>query len=264
MRTIVQLSDLHFGRLDPALLDPLRRAIADAAPDLLAVSGDLTQRARAGEFEQARDFLESLPYPRLVVPGNHDVPVQPIQRLRTPLREYTRYMGDELAPFFADGEMAVLGINTARSVVVKGGRINLRQIACIEEHFCGSGNLVKVLVTHHPFDLPERYTSADLVGRARAAMSMIARCGIDLLLAGHFHVSHAGHTADRYNIPGHSAVFVQAGTLSTRRRGEPESFNLVMTAADELTVERYSLDGARFHKACEDRFHRAADGWVRA
>ena len=75
MRTIVHLSDMHFGRFDQRLVAPLVRTVQRIAPDLVAISGDLTQRARRSQFAQARAFLDRLPTPRLVVPGNHDVPL---------------------------------------------------------------------------------------------------------------------------------------------------------------------------------------------
>jgi 3',5'-cyclic AMP phosphodiesterase CpdA len=122
---------------------------------------------------------------------------------------------------------------------------------------------VKVLVTHHPFDLPESYNRGDLVGRAHQAMIQIARCGIDLLLAGHFHLSHAGRTALRYQIPGHSAIFVQAGTMSTRVRGEENAFNVIHADRSEIAVERYACDGGdEFRRMSTDLFRCTADGWA--
>ena len=75
MRTLVHLSDLHFGRVDEALLEPLIESVRAAKPDVVVVSGDLTQRARTGQFRDAAAFLARLPSPQIVVPGNHDVPL---------------------------------------------------------------------------------------------------------------------------------------------------------------------------------------------
>jgi hypothetical protein len=118
-------------------------------------------------------------------------------------------------------------------------------------------------VTHHPFDLPERYDRRDLVGRAHMAMPKIARCGIDLLLAGHFHVSHSGPTAARYQIPGHSAIFVQAGTMSTRGRGEPNSFNAIRVEKERIAVQRYTCGGKYeyFRVMEEESFRCTNNGW---
>ena len=97
MKTIAHLSDLHFGRLDEAVLDPLRQALEALRPDLVVVSGDLTQRARKGQFEDAKAYLESLPQPQLVVPGNHDVPLyNVVKRFIAPLANYRKIVTDDL------------------------------------------------------------------------------------------------------------------------------------------------------------------------
>src|ERR1700687_2965536 len=106
MRVIVHLSDIHFGRLDPALVAPLTDVVTRIAPSLLAVSGDLTQRARRSEFTAARRFLDALPFPRLVVPGNHDVPLyNAVARFATPLRRYTEAITTDLSPVYQDDEV---------------------------------------------------------------------------------------------------------------------------------------------------------------
>src|SRR3954469_19108949 len=111
MRTIVHLSDLHFGRLDRRVVAPLVAAIRAIAPDLVAVSGDFTQRARASQFVEARDFLQTLPFPQLVVPGNHDVPLFDVaRRFLRPLARYRRFIADDVEPMFIDEEIAALGL----------------------------------------------------------------------------------------------------------------------------------------------------------
>src|SRR5438270_5236116 len=129
MRTLVHLSDLHFGRVDIAIVEPLIETIRGLNPDLVAVSGDLTQRARSAEFKQARAFLDALPSPQIVVPGNHDVPLHNVfARFVTPFEKYRRWVNDTLEPVYEDDEMIVMGINTARSLTIKDGRVNRTQI----------------------------------------------------------------------------------------------------------------------------------------
>src|SRR5216684_6174549 len=153
MRSIVHLSDIHFGRVDPLVINPLIEAVNGLNPDLVAVSGDLTQRARSHQFKQARAFLDRLPKPQIVVPGNHDVPLHNVfARFLQPLRKYRRYITDDLQPFFADQEIAFIGVNTARSLTVKGGRVNPEQMARMREKLCSiSDDAVKIVVNHHPF-----------------------------------------------------------------------------------------------------------------
>ncbi len=267
MRTLVHLSDLHFGRVDAQVLDPLISAVTDINPDLVAVSGDLTQRARSHQFREARAFLDALPQPQIIVPGNHDVPLHNVfTRFLQPLDKYKRYITDDLQPVYVDDELVVVGVNTARSLTIKGGRINEDQVARIREQLCGLGNeLIKIVVTHHPFDLPEGYSDRELVGRAQMAMAGLADCGADLFLAGHLHVSHTGHTAKRYNIHGHSALVVQAGTASsTRARGEANSFNVIRVNRRDITVERLTWQPASstFAISSEEKFRHSSDGWT--
>lgn len=267
MRTIAHLSDLHFGRADGAVLRALQQELASAPPELIVVSGDLTQRARIHEFQDARQFLDSLPQPQIVVPGNHDLsPLYSFSRWRTPLARYMRHITPDLQPFYADNEVAVIGINTARATTFKGGRINRLQViqACGRLSSAPAAS-TRILVTHHPFDLPLSGEGA-IVGRARMAMAGFARCRVDLFLSGHLHVSHTGHTALRYKISGYSALIVEAGTaVSTRVRGEFNSWNLLQIEFGAITIQRntWNVASGRFEVTQTDRYQRGPGGWDR-
>jgi len=268
MRTLVHLSDVHFGRVDAAIIEPLIKTVSDLKPDVVVVSGDLTQRARSEQFREARAFLDRLPMPQIVVPGNHDVPLYNVfSRFVQPLDRYRRYITNDLEPFYADDEIAVLGVNTARSLTFKGGRVNEGQVALMRRKLCPfDKNIVKIIVTHHPFDLPEGYNDSELVGRARMAMKTLADCGADVFIAGHLHVSHTGHTAKRYKIGDHSALVVQAGTAtSTRGRGEANSFNVIRIEHPNITVERLEWQPAQTSFAGEklEVFYQESNGWTR-
>jgi len=265
MRVIAHLSDLHFGCVDDALLEPLRRALERLAPHLVVVSGDLTQRARAAQFREARAYLDTLPKPQLVVPGNHDVPLYNVlQRFFAPLAKYKRIVTGDLQPEFIDEEIAVVGVNTARSLVFKGGRINTEQVDAIRDRICAlPERITKIIVTHHPFNTPRDDPEEDqIVGRARMAMKKLAGCGADLLLSGHLHRAHVGHTANRYRIEGVSALVVHAGTaLSTRSRGETNSFNVLRVDARHIEIERHSWKDGEFAAEACDAFDHDSRGW---
>lgn len=265
MRTIVHLSDLHFGRVLPELLEPLRKAVEAVSPHLVVVSGDLTQRARRSQFREAREFLDSLPKPQLVVPGNHDVPLYNVfRRFLTPLAAYRDIVTGDLEPHFFDEEIAVVGVNTARSFVFKGGRINHDQVARIREKLCGlPQSVTKIVVTHHPFDAPHHSDEEDqIVGRARMALERLAHCGADLLLSGHLHENHVSHTAERYPIAGVSALVVQAGTAtSSRTRESPNSFNVLRVAPAHIEVESRAFRDGTFHPAAVQAFRHDGQGW---
>jgi 3',5'-cyclic AMP phosphodiesterase CpdA len=247
MRTIVHLSDMHFGRLDERILPPLIAAIRALAPHLVVVSGDLSQRARRGQFIRARRFLDELGLPRLVIPGNHDIPLYNVAaRMFAPFANFTRYMTSDLDPVFADDEM-IVGLNSARSVVLQGrGRLNEVQVERAAARLMAAPpNAIKIVVTHHPFDLPKTHGPGHLVGRSQMAMAKFAAAGAHVFLAGHLHLSHIGSTASRYQIAGHNALVVQAGTLSTRLRGEVPAFNALRIASSEIAVEQHLWNDAR-------------------
>lgn len=267
MRTIVHLSDLHFGRIDERIIAPLVDHIISIKPDLVAVSGDLTQRARRRQFQHAALFFARLPFPKLVVPGNHDVPLFNVAaRLLDPFAGYRKWISPDLEPAFIDDEIAVVGLNSSRALITGGrGRLNAAQIdAAVARLRALPPSAIRVIVTHHPFDLPEGIPDAHLVGRASLAMQQFATAGADLFLAGHLHVSHVGHTADRYNIAGHSALVVQAGTLSTRGRGELNTFNVLRIARPEMAIERYSWQtgSLTFDQSFAGTFRHTPNGWA--
>jgi 3',5'-cyclic AMP phosphodiesterase CpdA len=266
VRTIVHLSDIHAGRMDPAVVDPLVDAIRSVHPDLVVLSGDLTQRATVEQFRQARTFLDALDRPTLTIPGNHDIPLWNVMaRFVTPLERYKRFITDDLSPVHEDGEMIVAGVNTARSLTHGEGRINRRQVDALLERFRTSpSRLTRIVVTHHPFDLPPGVHERRLLGRATAAMAHLAVAGADLFLSGHLHVSHVSHSAERYQIAGHSALIVQAGTLSTRGRGEEPSFNILRLDRPRLTIGRFVWDPAitRFTEAAAGVYEHRDSGWV--
>ena len=269
MRTIIHLSDLHFGRVDQTLLGPLRDLIHSIAPNVVVVSGDLTQRARTEQFEEARAFLDTLPGPQIVVPGNHDISLYNVfRRFVKPLDRFKRYITDDLDPIFTDDEIAVVGVNTARSLTIKDGRLNKEQVAGIRTQLAGlAPHTTRIVVTHHPFDLPTTFEEKDLVNRAAMAMETFAECGVDVLLAGHMHVSHAASTASRYQIDAYAALVVQAGTAtSTRGRGEVNSFNLLRVEHERVEIDRYGWDALTntFRVILTEKFLRGGNVWAPA
>lgn len=268
MRTLVHLSDLHFGATDRTVVDAVRAHIIELRPHIVVVSGDFTQRARRREFQDARAFLDSLPGKKIAVPGNHDVPLwNVLARFLRPLANYERYITPDLAPFYQDDHVAILGINTARSLTWKSGRINPDQAAQASKQLCTlDDRLIKMVVTHHPFDLADTYRDDQLVGRARMALEQLTACGTDVLLAGHFHKFYTGGTTKRYQIHGHSALVVQAGTAtSTRLRGHPNSFNVLRIEPPKVAVEilTWSESGRFGQSEFKDYERRAGVGFVR-
>src|SRR5438094_2513266 len=155
MARLLHLSDLHFGAHDEDLVEAVERKADELKPDLIVISGDFTQRARTEQFKEACHFLEQLReagHEVLGVPGNHDVPLYDVlRRFLSPLTRYRRFIDETLCPFIELPGVAVLGINTARSLTFTEGRISQHQVEFIRETFARTASeTMRILVTHHP------------------------------------------------------------------------------------------------------------------
>ena len=269
MARLIHLSDLHFGAHDPRLVEAVAVRVDEEKPDLVVVSGDFTQRARTEQFREACAFLERLReagHDVLAVPGNHDVPLYDVlRRFLSPLTRYKRFIDDELCPLHEIPGATVLGINTARSLTFKDGRISEEQVEFIRENFERSDrNSVRILVTHHPlFALPvgEGPELGKAIGRQELALDAVADAGVDLLLAGHNHRASTHDAADLVTRAG-SALVVQAGTAtSTRLRDEEQSFNRIDIEGREITVTVQTWAGDGFASGDAQRYVREGDRW---
>lgn len=258
MARIAHLSDLHFGANDPKIVSATEAWIQERQPDLVIISGDFTQRARVSQFREAAAYVNRLQasgFAVLAVPGNHDVPLYDvIRRFGAPLDRYKRYISNDLCPWFENDEVAVLGINTARSLTVKDGRINRDQMRIIHDRFARvPPRKTRILVTHHPlFAMPigEGGELSEAVGRHRDAVKAVCGAGVHIALAGHFHRTYA-EAAKKMVANARAALIVQAGTAtSTRlRNDEPQSFNwLHVRHHNEVELQIVVWDGAGFRR----------------
>ncbi|MEQ9242809.1 metallophosphoesterase family protein [Roseovarius indicus] len=264
MRRIAHLSDLHFGRDRPELLDPLVEAVNELEPDLAAISGDLTQRARPSQFRAARDFIDRLEAPVLAVPGNHDVPLHNLfLRFLWPWRQYRKWISPDLEPEFHDSEMIVLGINTVNPMAHQSGWFTPRALDRVRKAFCNTrGRRARIVVAHHPLEhLPGE--KKKLMRGADEAMEELGRLNTDIVLSGHLHSWRADPFAEK---PGRNAVLqVHAGTgLSTRLRGQDNDFNLLEIEDGLIDVTRYAAAEGddSFAMAQTRRFVTRAEGWT--
>lgn len=267
MARLIHLSDLHFGAHDPKMVEAVEREVNDASPDLVVISGDLTQRAKTEQFQQACRFLERLRdsgHDVLAVPGNHDVPLYDVlRRFLSPLTRYMRFVDETLCPMFELPGATVLGINTARSFTFKDGRISREQMEFIRDTFERSDRqAMRILVTHHPlFALPVGEEVARAVGRSELALDAIGEAGVDMLLAGHNHQASIHNARDLVTRAG-PALVIQAGTAtSTRVREQPQSFNAIETAAGSATVTVFVWTGDGFRPQDTQSFVQQGDHW---
>ena len=269
MRKLAHISDLHFGRIDDEVVEALLADLRSLGPDLIVVSGDLTQRGHRHQFREARAFLGRLSAPYLVVPGNHDIPaINMLARFAAPFARYQRYIERDMRPLHLDAEIAVLGLNTARPVGPhwnwSHGRINSGQIDHARSVFERlASDVFKVVVTHHPFLPPPDAPETKLVGRAALALRTFENCGVDLLLAGHLHRGYHGDIRTHHAAVKRSILVAQASTAtSTRLRNEPNAYNVIEVDGDRVGFGVRVWDGRLFRYRASGRFIRREGHWV--
>lgn len=267
MPRLIHLSDLHFGAHDPRLVEAVEKKVDESDPDLVVISGDFTQRARTEQFQEACRFLERLReagHEVLAVPGNHDVPLYDVlRRFLSPLTRYMRFIDDTLCPLHEIPGAMVLGINTARSLTFKDGRISHEQMDFIRETFARANpGSTRILVTHHPlFALEVGSSLTAAVGRSELALDAIAEAGVDMLLAGHNHDASIHSARDLVTRAG-PALVIQAGTAtSTRVREQKQSFNRIDIDGGSVTVTVESWAGSQFAAHDAQRYQRQNDHW---
>lgn len=261
MTRLIHLSDLHFGRTAPELLEPLFAEVDRLRPDAVVISGDLTQRARHGQFAEAAAFIARLQTPVLSVPGNHDMPLGNLfLRVFAPFQRFRRYINPDLQPVLRLPDAVVVGVNTANPLAWKQGKITTAQLQHVTAAFRDAGRRARIVVMHHPLEhLPgeEQW----LMQGATQALHDLPQTGAEVVLSGHIHVSHAGpFTA----APG--LLFVQAGTgLSTRRRTERNAFNVLDVSSDRIGVHTILADpSGMFRETRTLQFQRKDRLWHRA
>lgn len=263
--TLAHASDIHFGAInDPRVVDALVDEINAANVDVVCVSGDLTQRARAREFDAARAMLDRFSAPYLVVPGNHDVYQwwSPFKRVFKPLRRYRREITDNLTPSFekANGAygLAALGINSAHGRTRKGGRISSAMRAAMQAFFGSKpAGTFQVLVLHHHLTRLRALGNHDVSRKATRTLALAQTLGVDLVLCGHLHISHVEAIGDDAPVPGaietsgrgpKRVVIASAGTAtSTRGRGKHRQtnfYNLIRVFEDRFDVVERRFDPA--------------------
>lgn len=261
--TVAHISDIHFGRLaSPGIVEALKQDIHDAGPNLVVISGDLTQRARKSQFMAAAKMIASFDPPVMVVPGNHDVPAwyRPWTRLFNPHRRFKQLITPELRPTFEGDGFAVAGINTSHGMTIKGGKVSVEQISFVRSFFHNAEKTsFRILVLHHPPVRLQRPRKHDVSQSAYLALDLIGEHRVDLVLCGHLHQSSVESVALE---GGHSVVIASAGTaLSSRGRGvdrRSNIYNLVRVQDEHFVVEERQFDAerGRFERLRESPFGR--------
>jgi len=242
---IVQLSDIHFGCENAEALEAVRIRVSEDPPDLVAITGDITQAGYPREFAAARAWLDRLGCPVINTPGNHDTPYwSVVGRTCWPFRDYRRWIGPDSFDTVTRPDLTVVAFNTARGVQPrlnwsKGQARRDDALRVCERLSAGQG--LKVAICHHPL---MEVTGGPMTGRVWGgveASRILAEGGADLILTGHVH-SPFGHPLPYAD---GRTYAVGASTLSLRERGVPAGYNLI--EAEDECIRVTALGWARTH-----------------
>jgi len=263
MRRLIHISDLHFGSVQDGIVEPLLADIQQFDPHLVAVTGDLTQRAKPSQFERAAEFLRALGRPYLVVPGNHDIAplYRPFRRLFDPYAEYRRHLSPKLDSVYVDDHLLVLGLNTVEPKRWKEGTVSRQQLRWIVEQARSHPKQFRVVAAHHPLAdlLPARPVSK--VRRHSELLAALEEAGIALCLTGHLHESSLGRFAAA---PGqaHVTLVVRASTaISTRVRHHANAYNRIVIGGNKLDVRVRAWRKRGFETDHIEHFQSRAGRW---
>lgn len=265
MTRIAHLSDTHFGTQVPPVAQALLDCLERLAPDLVVVSGDITQRARKQEFTAAADYFRRLPAPMLVLPGNHDIPLFDLaSRFLHPYREFDRAFGARSGIWAGEG-VAVLGCDTTLPTRHTRGRLDIAQLERLVAAVPDEPGSMRIAAVHQPLHAAWLQDRDEILLNAEEAAAALARTGIDVVLSGHVHVPVVCTTREVFPRLRRHFVLAGAGTAVSRRTrpAAPNSFNL-LCCGEGLEVQsfHYEEEVGAFQQHAGFGFRRASDGWT--
>jgi 3',5'-cyclic AMP phosphodiesterase CpdA len=265
---LLHLSDPHFGAVDVSIADRFLARAVELAPHLTILSGDLTMRARHRELADSKAFVDQLPVPHLVIPGNHDIPLLDLglERFFNPFKRFRATFGADLEPELIIQDVHVVSLNSSRAYGLHAdwseGRLSKRQLADMVRKFtAGPTPHLRVLVLHHPL-LELQVAGRAVVKPLRELLEALEAARVDLVMCGHFHRSqlHAVGLTDHWK-----ALISQAPTVcSTRLQGEPQGFHEFHVSGDHIEVIHHIYQRGEFVPAESIGFERAENGWSSA
>ena len=232
MSVLLQITDLHFGTEQPPVMEALVALAHDQQPDLVVLSGDITQRARSAQFQAARAFVDRLGAPVLAIPGNHDIPLFNLwARLRHPYAQHRAAFGHELEPVYRSEELLVVCVNTTRRWRHKNGEVSATQIDRVAQTLRrATPQQLRVVVVHQPVAVTRPEDITNLLRGHETALPRWSAAGADVVMGGHIHLAYVKA------LPALARPMwaVQGGTaVSSRvRSGLPNSVNLLRWGVD--------------------------------
>jgi Predicted phosphohydrolases len=244
MKRVLHISDLHFGRIHPPAIESLKSFLQNQTTkfDLIIMTGDWTQRARAKQFKEAAQFISELKIPVITVPGNHDLPVYNIfARILQPLKNYREFIAPLTSDTFVDDELAVVGFRTATFSRTVEGTILKHDIKRARKIFeVANPNALRIIACHHPLMEPNKETDI----RPEYRVKQVLELKPHIIMSGHSHlnwIESVGKDGE------HKIMHISAGSaVSNRLRGEVNSFHTIEIENKKVKIETYFLEPTGF------------------
>ena len=250
MITLLHISDPHFGTERPEVVEALVSLSRRVSPQLLIVSGDLTQRAKSEQFQAASAFINRLGVSKkLVIAGNHDIPLFDLaSRFFTPYARFGKVFGNDMEPIANLPGVLVVGVKTTRRYRHIDGQVSAQQIDRVAGLLKNAHpSQLKVVVTHQPVCVTHEEDKADLLKGHEQAIKAWSQAGANLILGGHIHRPFVCALHEQNPALTRQIWAVQAGTaVSSRIRHDVgNSVNLIrfeLATPRQCVVERWDYN----------------------
>ena len=251
MTSVIQFADVHFGVEDKDAMAALAATVKTLKPDVTVICGDITQNGKKDEFYAARDWIRTLPGPKLITPGNHDTPMFGLfQRFFDPFGRYNRIIAPLSEPHYTDQHVSIMPLNTSRGWQAKTdwslGVVDMVELDKVIDQLQGTSQpTVKMIAVHHPLIYPPISPLQKETEHGPEALNRLSEMNIDAVLSGHV---HAPFTLDRQ--PDETDIMsIGSGTLSVRRRDKPASFNHIIIDHETVQVIEIFWEDGKFSTA---------------
>lgn len=260
MSSLLQISDPHFGTEQPPVAAALRELAQKLDPELVVLSGDITQRARSAQFAAAAAFMKQLPKRHFVaIPGNHDIPLFNVfARTFSPYAGFRNAFGDDLEPEFSGDSLRVICVNTTRPKRHKDGEVSPEQIERVATLLrAARAEQLRIVVVHQPVHVIRSQDIANLLHGHIKAVRTWSSAGADIVMGGHIHLPYVRPLNDHVTELHRRIWAVQAGTAISHRvrHDAPNSVNVVRYQAGQrlCVVEQWDYDAATEEFRCAQR-----------
>lgn len=231
---IFHISDLHFGMHHEFLIDYFLKDLSDIKPDVILISGDITQRATSEQYKLFLNFLKKLNCTVCAVPGNHDIPLHNFfERAFCPFKKYTSHVAPELGTQFENNLVRILGVNSVNPHRVKNGRLSSDTLQRIQEYFQSPFNGLNILFFHHNFDYFEGLHKP--LENYRQFLGYLKESTVDIVCTGHSHFANISLIEKNDH---KASLVLHAGSLLCKRSKDSlNSYYLIETKKNGCKID---------------------------